>query len=110
MGLRNARINFRQFEQTHTMENVIYNELRMRGYKVDVGLVPVSEKDKAGKSVRKQLGVDFVCNLGSMKYYIQSVFTMPDEEKRVQEIRLFKKINDSFKKNYNNKGYCPVIL
>ena len=107
MGLRNARINFRQFEQTHTMENVIYNELRMRGYKVDVGVVTVSEKDKEGKSVRKQLEVDFVCNLGSMKYYIQSAFAMPDEEKRAQEIRPFKKINDSFKKIIITKDIVP---
>ena len=70
----------------------------MRGYKVDVGVVPVSEKDEEGKSVRKQLEVDFICNLGSMKYYIQSAFAMPDEEKRAQEIRPFKKIDDSFKK------------
>ena len=98
MGLRNARINFRQFEQTHTMENVIYNELRMRGYKVNVGVVTISERNKAGKPVRKQLEVDFVCNLGSVKYYIQSAFSIPDEEKRAQEIRPFGKINDSFKK------------
>lgn len=107
MGLRNARINFRQFEQTHAMENVIYNELRMRGYKVDVGVVPVSEKDEEGKSVRKQLEVDFICNLGSMKYYIQSAFAMPDEEKRAQEIRPFKKINDSFKKIIITKDIVP---
>jgi len=107
MGLRNARINFRQFEQTHAMENVIYNELRMRGYTVDVGVVTVSEKDKDGKSVRKQLEVDFICNLGSRKYYIQSAFAMPDEEKRAQEIRPFKKINDSFKKIVITKDIVP---
>ena len=107
MGLRNARINFRQFEQTHAMENVIYNELRMRGYKVDIGVVTISEKDEDGKSVRKQLEVDFVCNLGSMKYYIQSAFAMPDEEKRAQEIRPFKKINDSFKKIIITKDIVP---
>ena len=98
MGLRNARINFRQFEQTHAMENVIYNELRMRGYRVDVGVVPITEKNENGQTVRKQLEVDFICNLGSMKYYIQSAFSIPDEEKREQEIRRFKKIDDSFKK------------
>ena len=98
MGLRNARINFRQFEQTHAMENVIYNELRMRGYRVDVGVVPITEKNENGQTVRKQLEVDFICNLGSMKYYIQSAFSIPDEEKREQEIRPFKKIDDSFKK------------
>ena len=98
MGLRNARINFRQFEQTHAMENVIYNELRIRGYRVDVGVVPITEKNENGQTVRKQLEVDFICNLGSMKYYIQSAFSIPDEEKRAQEIRPFKKIDDSFKK------------
>lgn len=98
LGLRNARINFRQFEQTHSMENVIYNELRMRGYSVDVGVVPIAEKDKDGKVTRKQLEVDFVCNLGSARYYIQSAYSLPDEEKRTQEIRPFRKIDDSFKK------------
>ena len=98
MGLRNARINFRQFEQTHAMENVIYNELRIRGYRVDVGVVPITEKNENGHTVRKQLEVDFICNLGSMKYYIQSAFSIPDEEKRTQEIRPFKKIDDSFRK------------
>ncbi len=98
LGLRNARINFRQFEQTHSMENVIYNELRMRGYSVDVGVVPIAKKDKDGKVVRKQLEVDFVCNLGSLRYYIQSAYSLPDEEKRLQEIRPFRKIDDSFKK------------
>lgn len=108
MGLRNARINFRQFEQTHAMENVIYNELRMRGYRVDVGVVPVTEKNKEGKTVRKQLEVDFICNLGSMKYYIQSAFSIPDEEKRAQEIRPFKKIDDSFKKIVITKDIVPA--
>ncbi len=98
LGLRNARINFRQFEQTHSMENVIYNELRMRGYSVDVGVIPVAEKDKDGKVTRKQLEVDFVCNLGSARYYIQSAYSLPDEAKRIQEIRPFRKIDDSFKK------------
>ena len=98
LGLRNARINFRQFEQTHSMENVIYNELRMRGYHVDVGVVPIAEKDAEGKATRKQLEVDFVCNLGSSRYYIQSAYSLPDEAKRAQEIRPFRKIDDSFKK------------
>lgn len=98
LGLRNARINFRQFEQTHAMENVIYNELCMRGYNVDVGVVPIAEKDSNGKVTRKQLEVDFVCNLGSARYYIQSAYSLPDESKRTQEIRPFKKIEDSFKK------------
>ena len=107
LGLRNARINFRQFEQTHSMENVIYNELRMRGYSVDVGVVPIAEKDKAGKVTRKQLEVDFVCNLGSSRYYIQSAYSLPDEEKRTQEIRPFRKIDDSFKKIVITKDIVP---
>lgn len=98
LGLRNARINFRQFEQTHSMENVIYNELRMRGYSVDVGMIPIAAKDQNGKITRRQLEVDFVCNLGSLRYYIQSAYSLPDEEKRSQEIRPFRKIDDSFKK------------
>ena len=98
LGLRNARINFRQFEPTHSMENVIYNELRMRGYNVDVGVVATTEKNQEGKIVRKQLEVDFVCNLGSSRYYIQSAYSLPDETKRTQEIRPFRKIDDSFKK------------
>ena len=98
LGLRNARINFRQIEQTHSMENVIYNELRMRGYSVDVGVITTAEKDPAGRAVRKQLEVDFVCNLGSVRYYIQSVYSLPDEAKRTQEIRPFRKIDDSFRK------------
>ncbi len=98
LGLRNARLNFRQFEQNHAMENVIYNELRMRGYRVDVGIVPVVEKDENGKMLRKQLEVDFVCNLGTQRCYIQSAYSVPDERKRAQEIRPFRKIDDSFKK------------
>lgn len=98
LGLRNARINFRQFEQTHSMENVIYNELRMRGYSVDVGVIPIAERNQEGKVIRKQLEVDFVCNLGSSRYYIQSAYSLPDETKRTQEIRPFRKIDDSFKK------------
>lgn len=98
LGLRNARISFRQLEQTHSMENIIYNELRMRGYSVDVGVVTIAEKDQDGKVNRKQLEVDFVCNLGSSRYYIQSAYSLPDEAKRTQEIRPFRKIGDSFKK------------
>lgn len=107
LGLRNARINFRQFEQTHAMENVIYNELCMRGYSVDVGVVPTTEKDKKGKVIRKQLEVDFVCNMGSLRYYIQSAYSLPDEEKRTQEIRPFQKIDDSFKKIMITKDMIP---
>ena len=98
LGLRNARLNFRQFEPTHAMENVIYNELRMRGYSVDVGVVTAAKKDKNGKVIRQQLEVDFICNLGSRRYYIQSAYSLPDEEKRTQEIRPFIRIDDSFKK------------
>ena len=98
LGLRNARINFRQFEETHSMENVIYNELRMRGYNVDVEVVPIAERDENGKIIRKQLEVDFVCNLGTSRYYIQSAYSLPDEAKRAQEIKPFRKIDDSFKK------------
>lgn len=94
LGLRNARINFRQFEQTHSMENVIYNELCMRGYSVDVGVVTIVEKDREGKVSRKQLEVDFVCNLGSSRFYIQSAYSLPDESKRMQEIWPFRKIYD----------------
>lgn len=108
LGLRNARINFRQFEQTHSMENVIYNELRMRGYSVDVGVVPIAEKDRNGKVTRKQLEVDFVCNLGSSRYYIQSAYTLPDEAKRTQEVRPFRKIDDSFKKIIITRDMVPT--
>ena len=108
LGLRNARINFRQFEQTHSMENVIYNELRMRGYSVDVGVVPIAEKDRTGKVTRKQLEVDFVCNLGSSRYYIQSLYTLPDEAKRTQEVRPFRKIDDSFKKIIITRDMVPM--
>ena len=108
LGLRNARINFRQFEQTHSMENVIYNELRMRGYSVDAGVVPIVEKDKDGKVVRKALEVDFVCNLGAARYYIQPAYSLPDEAKRNQEIRPFRKIDDSFKKIVVTKDIVPA--
>ena len=108
LGLRNARLNFRQFEPTHAMENVIYNELRMRGYSVDVGVVPVAEKDKKGKVSRKQLEVDFVCNLGSRRLYIQSAYSIPDEQKRTLETRPFIKIDDSFKKIIVTRDIVPA--
>ena len=98
MGLRNSRINYRQIEVTHSMENVIYNELRMRGFRVDVGNLTIVEKGKEGKPVKKQLEVDFICNKGSKKYYIQSAYMLGTTEKMEQEIRPFLKINDSFKK------------
>ncbi len=93
IGLRNALLNFRQVEETHIMENVIYNELRSRGYSVDVGMV-----DARTATERKQLEVDFVANKGDKRYYIQSAFALPDEEKRQQELASLKRINDSFKK------------
>lgn len=98
MGLRNARINFRQDEKTHLMENVIYNELLIRGFNVDVGVVPVVTRDANGKQVRAQLEIDFVCNQGSKRYYIQSAFRMNDEEKQQNEQAPLTKVNDSFKK------------
>ena len=98
LGLRNARINFRQVEMTHSMENVIYSELRMRRFNVDVGCVTISERNVKGIPVRKRLEVDFVCNKGSKRYYIQSAYAIPDEAKRIQEARPFKYIDDSFKK------------
>lgn len=98
MGLRNARINFRQMEVTHSMENIIYNELRMRGYRVDVGNLTIVETSKAEKAVKKQLEVDFVCSKGSKKYYIQSAYLLETEEKTKQELRPLLKIHDSFKK------------
>lgn len=98
MGLRNARINFRQDEKTHLMENVIYNELLIRGFNVDVGVVPVVSREENGKQVRSQLEIDFVCNQGSKRYYIQSAFRMNDEEKRQNEQASLTKVNDSFKK------------
>lgn len=98
LGLRNARINYRQMEVTHSMENVIYNEMRMRGFSVDVGNLNIVEKGKEGKHVKKQLEIDFICNKGSKKYYIQSAYLLETEEKTAQEIRPFLKIHDSFKK------------
>lgn len=98
IGLRNARINFRQLEETHTMENVIFNELRAREYNVDIGVVPITERDRNGVPVRKQLEIDFICNKGSTRYYVQSAFAMPDERKLEQEQRPLKRTGDSFKK------------
>ena len=108
LGLRNARLNFRQFEPNHAMENVLYTELRMRGYRVDVGVVPVAEKDRLGRVTRRQLEVDFVCNLGSTRSYIQSAWSLPDEDKRAQETRPFAKIDDSFKKIVVTRDMIPT--
>ena len=98
LGLRNVRLNFRQSERSHLMGNLIYNELRIRGFNVDVGTVPIVTKDKEGKQQRSQLEVDFVCNLGSRRYYIQSAFKMETDEKIKQERASLVKIDDSFKK------------
>lgn len=98
VGLRNARLNFRQVEATHIIENIIYNELRIRGYKVDVGIVPHYSVNKDGKRQKRQLEVDFVATRGSEKYYIQSAFAMNNEEKVAQEQRSLIHIADSFKK------------
>lgn len=108
LGLRNARLNFRQVEKTHMMENVVYNELRTRGYNVDVGVVGCVTTDPEGRQHRKQLEVDFVCNLGSKRYYIQSAYRMPTEEKLLQEQASLKKIDDSFKKIIILGEECPV--
>lgn len=98
LGLRNVRINFRQHEITHLMENLIYNELRIRGLLVDVGVVVLNTKNAEGKSQRKQLEVDFVCNEGSKRCYIQSALRLPTEEKRDQELRSLMNIADNFQK------------
>lgn len=98
LGIRNAMLNFRQVEETHAMENIIFNELKVRGYNADVGVVVLNETDDAGKKVRKQLEIDFVCNKGSRRYYIQSAFAMPDEKKMQQEQRSLINTGDGFKK------------
>lgn len=98
MGLRNARLNFRQIEETHIMENIIYNELRMRGYDVDVGVVTANEITGDGKKIRKQREIDFVCNMGSKRYYIQSAFALPDRAKIEQEEKPLLLSGDGFKK------------
>lgn len=98
LGLRNALLNFRQIESSHQMENVIYNEMRMRGYTVDVGVVVVNGKDDAGKSIRTRYEVDFVCNKGDKRLYIQSAFALPTPEKVVQETNSLTRISDEFQK------------
>ncbi len=98
VGLRNAQLNFRQQEETHLMENVIYNELCIRGFNVDVGVVEYNYKDEQGKSKRTKLEVDFMVNRGNRRCYIQSAFAIPDEEKRMQETNSLRRINDSYRK------------
>ena len=114
MGLRNARLNFRQLEETHSMENIIFNELKIRGFNVDVGVVMQYDTDGKGGSVRKQLEIDFVCNKGSKRYYIQSAYAIPDQTKMEQEQRSLMLTGDFFKRiiitkdtpapHYNEKG------
>jgi len=120
IGLRNARLNFRQQEQTHIMENIIYNELVMRGYNVDVGIIEHVVRDEEGKRTTKHLEVDFVCNKGNQRYYIQSAFSIPNTEKMAQEQASFDRIDDSFKKIIiiqdrtklwrNEKGYVIINI
>ncbi len=98
VGLRNAQLNFRQQEETHLMENIIYNELCIRGFNVDVGIVEYNYKDEQGRSKRTNLEVDFVVNRGNRRYYIQSAFAVPDEEKRLQATNSLRRINDSYSK------------
>lgn len=119
IGLRNARLNFRQYEETHIMENVIYNELKIMGFNVDVGVVEYS-KARNGTSVRTQSEVDFVCNKADRRYYIQSALSLPNEEKTEQEQNSLLKISDSFKKiiivkdviktHYNENGILILSL
>jgi len=97
-GLRNARLNFRQLEETHTMENIIFNELKIRGFNVDVGVITQYEVNEKGNGMRKQLEIDFICNKGSKRYYIQSAYMLPDQAKIEQEQRPLIRTGDSFKK------------
>ena len=98
MGLRNARLNFRQIEETHSMENIIFNELKMRGFNVDVGVIMQYETNEKGTSIRKQLEIDFVCNQGSKRYYIQSAYAIPNQAKMEQEQRSLMLTGDFFKR------------
>lgn len=119
-GLRNARLNFRQIEEPHIMENIIYNELKMRGYNVDVGIVEYNTKDKDGKTKKIQLECDFVANLGNEKIYIQSALDISSEKKKTQEENSLLRINDSFKKiiiqkekvipHYDDNGIYIICL
>ena len=108
LGLRNARLNFRQNEPTHLMENLIYNELRIRGYSVDVGQVVVNSRNEKGVSERKQLEVDFVCNKADERIYIQSAYALPTPEKQEQELRSLKLIGDNFQKVVIAGGMQPT--
>ena len=98
LGLRNARLNFRQIEKTHLMENILYNELLYRGFNVDVGVVPIRTINAKGQQQRAQLEIDFVCNQGSKRYYIQSAYSMPTPEKVEQEEASLRRVDDFFKR------------
>ena len=118
IGLRNARLNFRQLEETHSMENIIFNELKIRGFNVDVGVIIQHDTNKNGNSIRRQLEIDFVCNKGSKRYYIQSSYAIPDETKMEQEQRSLMLTGDFFKRiivtkdtpapHYNEKGVLII--
>ena len=125
MGLRNARLNFRQLEETHSMENIIFNELKVRGFNVDVGVIVQNDRNEKGGSIRRQLEIDFVCNKGSKRYYIQSAYALPDAAKMEQEQRSLMLTGDFFKRmivtkdtlapHYNEKGVllmnvCDFLL
>lgn len=120
IGIRNCRLNYRQQEQTHIMENIIYNELLIRGYNIDVGIIEHMTRNKNSKQQLVQLEVDFICNKGSNRYYIQSAFSIPDETKMIQETSSLDKIDDSFKKIIvtqdlgkpwrNDKGYLIINI
>ena len=120
MGLRNVRLNFREIEQPRIMENIVYNELIIRGYNVDIGVVELYEQNIKGKSVLKNTEVDFICNQADRHYYIQAAFTFDLEEKIAQEQKSLLLINDAFKKiiivkdaitpHYNNKGVYIIGL
>ncbi len=109
LGLRNARLNFRQIEETHAIENIIFNELKVRGFNVDIGVVVVNETDKNGKKIRKQLEIDFVCNKGSKRYYIQSAFAVSDIGKMQQEQRSLINTGDGFKKIIITKDFLAPL-
>lgn len=108
LGLRNARLNFRQIEPPHLMENLIYNELRIRGYSIDVGQVVINSRNEKGISERKNLEVDFVCNKGYDRIYIQSAYEMPTLEKQEQELNSLKRIKDNFQKIIIVGGMQPT--
>lgn len=98
MGIRNAQLNFRQQEEKHIMENIIFNELKIRGYRVDVGVVEITELNSEGRKTQKGLEINFIATKGNNKYYIQSAFDMPNAAKEEQEKRSLMKTKDFFKK------------